>query len=280
MAEADSIRCCAHCGASFSPRVNKTTGLNSIRARKYCSTKCKKQAASKRATPRLGRKKKPKRIESHCLGCGLHFIRSSVSGRDSGEYCSRGCWFEKKSRVAAERAALREIAVNWKPKLNPLVVAEIAALRRIARYVERPRKTQRPCIHCGVPTIGRMEYRRTCRVCAKTMKRAASKASPSRKRDKRIYKSRRRAVERGATADRIDPIKVFERDGWRCHLCGRSTPRRLRGSYESNAPEIDHVIPLAVGGTHTWGNVKCSCRSCNGAKGAQARGQLGLDIAA
>lgn len=63
-------------------------------------------------------------------------------------------------------------------------------------------------------------------------------------------------------------------------LCGCGTPKRLRGSYEPSAPELDHVVPLAMGGTHTWGNVKCSCRRCNGAKGATARWQLGLEIAA
>ncbi|WP_238346266.1 HNH endonuclease [Luteimonas saliphila] len=81
-------------------------------------------------------------------------------------------------------------------------------------------------------------------------------------------------------ADSIDPLLVFERDKWACHLCGRKTPARLRGSCDPRAPEIDHVLPLAAGGTHTWGNVKCACRECNGRKSDRPLGQLGLELAA
>lgn len=93
------------------------------------------------------------------------------------------------------------------------------------------------------------------------------------------YGARRRARMLSTGADTIDPIKVFERDKWRCHLCGNRTPRRLRGTLESRAPELEHIVSLADGGTHTWGNVACSCRKCNQEKGAESRGQLGFDIA-
>ncbi|MFC5490617.1 HNH endonuclease [Dokdonella soli] len=32
---------------------------------------------------------------------------------------------------------------------------------------------------------------------------------------------------------------------------------------------MDHVIPLSLGGTHTWHNTQCLCRSCNVSKGAK-----------
>ncbi len=48
---------------------------------------------------------------------------------------------------------------------------------------------------------------------------------------------------------------VFARDGYRCQYC--SAP----------AENIDHVIPRARGGTHTWENVVASCRPCNARKG-------------
>jgi 5-methylcytosine-specific restriction endonuclease McrA len=79
---------------------------------------------------------------------------------------------------------------------------------------------------------------------------------------------------RGVAADRIDPIKVFERDRWRCQLCGCSTPERLRGQMVDHAPELDHIVPLARGGAHTWSNVQCACRRCNGEKADTPRGQL------
>lgn len=47
------------------------------------------------------------------------------------------------------------------------------------------------------------------------------------------------------------------------------------GSTESNAPELEHVIPLSKGGTHTRANVRCSCRACNLNKGAKLPGGEG-----
>jgi 5-methylcytosine-specific restriction endonuclease McrA len=47
---------------------------------------------------------------------------------------------------------------------------------------------------------------------------------------------------------------VFARDGGRCQYCG--------GAAES----IDHVVPRAKGGAHTWENVVAACRACNTAK--------------
>jgi 5-methylcytosine-specific restriction endonuclease McrA len=79
---------------------------------------------------------------------------------------------------------------------------------------------------------------------------------------------RRRAARHGCEYEPISKLQVFERDGWRCYLCGCATPRHLSGTTEPNAPELEHVVPLARGGSHTWGNVRCACRSCNRAKAA------------
>jgi 5-methylcytosine-specific restriction endonuclease McrA len=73
---------------------------------------------------------------------------------------------------------------------------------------------------------------------------------------------------------------VFERDKWKCHICGMKTMPALRGSNEDSAPELDHIVSLADGGSHTWANLACACRQCNGRKGAASFGQLHLDIAA
>lgn len=85
---------------------------------------------------------------------------------------------------------------------------------------------------------------------------------------------RKRARHYGGRYEPFNLLQMFDRDGWRCQLCGRSTPRRLRGSAAPNAPEVDHIIPLADGGNHTWLNCQCACRECNIKKGASARGQL------
>lgn len=44
---------------------------------------------------------------------------------------------------------------------------------------------------------------------------------------------------------------VFARDGGCCQYCGAA------------ADSIDHVVPRARGGLHTWDNVVAACRPCN-----------------
>ncbi len=94
----------------------------------------------------------------------------------------------------------------------------------------------------------------------------------------RSQKPTRRAVEkrlrRAGTWQGVDPIDVLCRDKWKCHLCGKATPKRLRGTTDDRAPEVDHIIPLSSGGTHTTENLACACRACNRRKGARPLGQL------
>jgi 5-methylcytosine-specific restriction endonuclease McrA len=96
----------------------------------------------------------------------------------------------------------------------------------------------------------------------------------TRKTLKRIDKGIRRARKRAVSYEAVDPIKVFNRDGWRCQLCGRKTLRQHKNTPDS--PELDHIVPLALGGEHTYINTQCLCRDCNGKKGARMAGQLRL----
>lgn len=67
---------------------------------------------------------------------------------------------------------------------------------------------------------------------------------------------------------RVDRLAVFERDGWVCGLCGGKVDPELRHPDPLSA-SLDHVLPLALGGLHEWGNVQCSHLRCNTAKGAR-----------
>lgn len=91
---------------------------------------------------------------------------------------------------------------------------------------------------------------------------------------KRSYRAKRRAVERGLSADSIDPFRVFNRDGWKCQFCKVRTPKSKRGTYDDNAPELDHIIPVSKDGAHTYINTQCLCRKCNQLKSNAIRGQM------
>lgn len=58
----------------------------------------------------------------------------------------------------------------------------------------------------------------------------------------------------------IQSYQIFERDGFRCHYCGRSP--HLDGIVLT----IDHLIPLVRGGTNKEENIITACNYCNSAK--------------
>lgn len=69
-------------------------------------------------------------------------------------------------------------------------------------------------------------------------------------------KSARRAREKGATKhENVDREKVYEREGGRCHICGR---RVSRAHFT-----LDHLVPLIRGGEHTYANVRIAHGRCN-----------------
>lgn len=87
---------------------------------------------------------------------------------------------------------------------------------------------------------------------------------------------RRRAREHGCAYEDFSKWEIFERDGWRCGICGVSTPRSLSGKQNDRSPQLDHILPLSRGGGHTRSNVQCCCRRCNMEKGARPLGQFRL----
>lgn len=71
-----------------------------------------------------------------------------------------------------------------------------------------------------------------------------------------------------ANGDDIDRFEVFERDGWQCGICHETVNQYLR-SPDPFAATLDHVIPLCLGGEHTYENVQCSHSYCNAQKGGR-----------
>jgi hypothetical protein len=127
----------------------------------------------------------------------------------------------------------------------------------------------RVCRDCGQAFVSRQRQITVCRTCSK---RAW----------KRPGKYRDRCERAGVPwVSGITAKKVCERDRYRCQLCGCKTPKRLRGTFEPNAPELDHIVPInAEGGSpgHAWHNVQCACRRCNLKKSATPLGQLRLAV--
>lgn len=68
--------------------------------------------------------------------------------------------------------------------------------------------------------------------------------------------------------DRIYVEDVMERDGNRCALCEGLIDQSLRFPHPMSR-SVDHIVPLSVGGTHTFDNVQAAHLGCNTSKGAK-----------
>ena len=56
-------------------------------------------------------------------------------------------------------------------------------------------------------------------------------------------------------------FEIFKRDSFKCQYCGKAAPEVIL--------EIDHVVPVAHGGTNDITNLVTACRECNNGKGAR-----------
>lgn len=89
----------------------------------------------------------------------------------------------------------------------------------------------------------------------------------------RSFRSRARAY--GVEYEPVNRTKVFERDRWVCGLCSKKV-KRAAAVPDPLAPTLDHVLPMSVGGPHTYANVQCAHFICNSTKGAGGSQQLAL----
>lgn len=252
-------RNCLHCSEEIlAPRKGKM----------YCSSRCAYRHRDGTKQTREQYREKCRAESKHrflCEFCGKEscrpLSRSNSAKGYSNRYCSMECRVASAAKISKEVAFLRRLSAqrvaNYRDKLPGIR----ALVRMISRVALRKANASIPCLCCGLPVgYSATRPKRYCsKECASKMPHAIAA--------KKISKAKRRARIRGAgDCDSINPVLVFIAAGWKCQICGRATPQRLRGTYHKRAPELDHIIPLSKGGTHTWGNVQCLCRECNGWK--------------
>lgn len=111
----------------------------------------------------------------------------------------------------------------------------------------------RNCDECGVLYVGRLAKQR---MCGNTCARKRRNRSDARSRWKNNW---RRSAERLTD---ITPRQDAElrRRARKCKLCGVYMTNKPK---LPNSKELDHIVPVNVGGTHTHGNVRIICRLCN-----------------
>ena len=80
-------------------------------------------------------------------------------------------------------------------------------------------------------------------------------------------RARKACRKYGGHYEPVNYKSIFERDGMVCYLCGIELKL---GDFDSSpdSPTLDHVIPLARGGSHTPDNLRPCCFACNSKKSA------------
>jgi len=138
-----------------------------------------------------------------------------------------------------------------------------AGIGRSAKAGKPPAITKgeppRFCPDCGVRLAPNAYRCPPCREVSETARRTKDK----------VNERMRKRLLKGEQYEAIDVIKVFEAWNWTCAYCNIPTPKELKGLNVEQSPELDHIMPLSKGGTHTYSNVVCSCMRCNRRKGAQ-----------
>lgn len=265
---------CAHCKKPAF--MNK----NFIQPR-YCSKRCSKQAAWNRKNDL------PEdylRNES-CLVCGASTIDRTKPG-PSPSYCGThqpkpsrrtvqfllpaygiepcvwcGDWYARMQPDA--RTCSKACSDKWR-KAGSQVHERLEFVLPITKH----------CAVCGLrfETKDRRKVLCGSKTC-KSRHRRYTPSTPGVVATRTRYHARRReAEENGDRGIRL--IAVWDRDGGSCAACSAQTPhplswgrtagvRNKRGTF----PTVDHIIPLSLGGTHTWDNVQLMCHSCNSRKG-------------
>lgn len=201
----------------------------------------------------------------NCVDCGGLFVPGEGSGRPrircySCSPAQRKSSPRKPHEYAHARAALcawcsRQFTARLPFERYCSRRCGTAARNRAKMEAARDRSA-RHCKVCGVlfaPAYGDFRTRLCSKACAKRQHSARTTGKAH----------IRRAQRFGCAVERINKLKVFERDMWKCRICGIEAPRSAMGTGQHNAPELDHVVPLSRGGAHSYSNTQLACRSCN-----------------
>lgn len=218
---------------------------------RYCTPQCSNRAFHKRRQA-SGRKQTRTLHERACVACGVTWWTPKLKA----EHCSPAC-------IAAAR-----FGPERQPRRGPLsdrVKAARHKLRKAARGTTGKgiTWTQGPCGWCRTAFLSRTAAGMPATYCSRACSR-------------RAIKLRHVTRKRNAYIEDVSPAKVFQRDGYRCHICRRkTTPAKVVP--HPRAPTVDHLIPLSLGGAHEMANVATACFLCNCTKGATGSGdQLAL----
>jgi len=251
------------------------------RQKEYCSVQCSRAHRHELAKKKLG--------TNICEMCGKEFDVHRPSGRANrgevkeGRFCSKKCYGVWMTKQEKKPKASKERLVN-------IETCDVCGKKYIKKRKSKHNVCSGECAkekarkdNFDMNSARKVLKARSCKECNKTFtpeygnkRRHYCSDTCLFRNTRRRRRQKERALIRSVKVETVDAMRVFERDGWRCRLCGKKLKPKHRGTIKYNAPELDHIIPLSKGGEHSYRNTQCACRKCNAEKGAREFGQLRL----
>lgn len=225
-----NVHTCQHCGKEYKAKKSDRDT--------YCSRECSYTARALATAHR--RQAVAHRVRTcECKQCGVTFVPQ----QRREEYCSDACRVTRGRAVGNARAAAKKAATT-KPRACKCCGREFLPLRGNKRRV-----------FCGV------------RCMKKYAQRNGAKSLNSRGRQVL------RSFYGEAWMDHYESInrqRVYERDGWKCGICGEAIDRQAK-SPDDRSASVDHIVALSLGGDHTYANVRTAHFGCNWRRGTGAK---------
>lgn len=208
---------------------------------------------------------KPYVYEGFCENCGKLFIEIPGVNNHCKKYCSNDCRKEK------------ELKNKWKVFMCQWCGKEFKSQQSAQKYcsfgcsgIVRSIKNEQLRIKYKCKSCGGLFFRPlknghgdSHSYCSRECAGVGTIGDAKTKRYSYSGSARHRAKEWGVKYTNFNILDIFEIDGWRCRICGRKLDPNKRGTTYKFAPEIDHIIPISLGGDHVPENVQSVCRKCN-----------------
>jgi 5-methylcytosine-specific restriction endonuclease McrA len=254
-------RTCRYCGVAITGRQQtKCTApkcrraYNNERTARF-NAKWKQEHGQRHGVKYNATRKQTSRLR-WCEACGREYRTTRAGGR----VCSLGCRWFIDPRIA------KSSPLDWHAC-------------RCGRWLSRP--AQRSCGRrlCRPPASVPAPKLFACGICGRCgagftiLLTGTFPLYCSMRCSRAEAKTRRRMLERSNRTEPVNRTKVFQRDRWRCQICGKAV-RRAAIAPHPKAPVLDHIVPLSKGGRHEYRNVQCAHFLCNSVKSAGGTDQL------
>jgi hypothetical protein len=121
------------------------------------------------------------------------------------------------------------------------------------------------------------EYRNTDLYKNKRKKYCKTESYKNYKNERNSHKKRCELY--GGYYEKLNRKTLFKRNKYICQECGIKTKHPTKDNYNDlDCATIGHIIPLSLGGSHTYSNTQCECRNCNTIKGNRIINPLQLKL--